>query len=102
MLTTNPAIIHKTELVGKAHLVKYWPAAFKEQMVVSLGHWMQFLSARVVGVENGDDWHNPTLTIELETPLSPLFHTTAILSLESGADGGKNRKIISHWDRQHP
>ncbi|MBR5815008.1 MAG: elongation factor Tu, partial [Methanocorpusculaceae archaeon] len=88
VLTTDPAVIHKTELVGKAHLVKYWPAAFKEQMVVSLGHWMQFLSARVTGVENGDDWHNPTLTIELETPIVFKPGDRAVIHY---LDGGKLR-----------
>lgn len=88
VLTTNPAIIHKTELVGKAKLVKYWPSAFKEQMVVSLGHWMQFLSARVTAVDNGDDWHNPTLTIELETPIIFKPGDTAVIHY---LDGGKLR-----------
>lgn len=88
VLTTDPAVIHKTELVGKAHLVKYWPAAFKEQMVVSLGHWMQFLSARVTGVENGDDWHNPTLTIELEIPIVFKPGDRAVIHY---LDGGKLR-----------
>jgi len=90
VLTTDPAVIHKTELTCKATLVKYWPAEIKEQMVISIGHWMQFLSARITGVDNGSDWHNPTLTIELETPLVYKPGDTAVIHY---LDGGKLRIV---------
>lgn len=90
VLTTDPAVIHKTELTCKASLVKYWPAAIKDQMVVSIGHWMQFLSARITAVDNGTDWHNPTLTIEFETPLVYKPGDTAVIHY---LDGGKLRIV---------
>ncbi|HJJ33604.1 MAG TPA: EF-Tu/IF-2/RF-3 family GTPase [Methanocorpusculum sp.] len=90
VLTNDPAVIHKTGLVCKASLVKYWPSELKEQMVVSLGHWMQFLSARITGVDNGADWHNPTLTIELETPMVFKAGDTAVIHY---LDGGKLRIV---------
>ncbi|HJJ95255.1 MAG TPA: EF-Tu/IF-2/RF-3 family GTPase [Methanocorpusculum sp.] len=90
VLTTDPKVIHKTELTCKAKLVKYWPAEIKEQMVISLGHWMQFLSARITGVDNGADWHNPTLTIELETPIVFKPGDTAVIHY---LDGGKLRIV---------
>ena len=88
VLTTDPAVKSSTSVTGQAHLVKYWPTAVKDQMVVSIGHWMQFLSARVVAVENGADWHNPVLTLELETPIVYKPGDTAVLHY---LDGGKLR-----------
>jgi len=90
VLTTDPTVTHKTELTCKATLVKYWPAEIKEQMVISIGHWMQFLSARITGVDNGSDWHNPTLTIELETPLVYKPGDSAVIHY---LDGGKLRIV---------
>jgi len=90
VLTTDPAVIHKTELNCKATLVKYWPAELKEQMVISIGHWMQFLSARITGVDNGADWHNPTLSIELETPIVFKSGDSAVIHY---LDGGKLRIV---------
>lgn len=68
--------------------MKYWPAAVKEQMVISVGHWMQFLAARVTAVDNGSDWHKPVLTIEMETPLVYKPGDKAVLHY---LDGGKLR-----------
>ena len=88
VLTTDPKVTHTTVITGQAHLVKYWPSDIKEQMVVSLGHWMQFVSARVTAVDNGADWHNPKLTIEMETPLVYKPGDSAVLHY---LDGGKLR-----------
>ena len=90
VLTTDPSVIHKTELVCKASLVKYWPSELKEQMVVSVGHWMQFLSARITHVDNGSDWHNPTVTLELETPMVFKPGDSAVVHY---LDGGKLRIV---------
>jgi len=88
VLTTDPKVIHANTITGEAHLVKYWPSEIKEQMVVSVGHWMQFLAARVVTADNGNDWHNPTLTLEMETPLVYKPGDSAVLHY---LDGGKLR-----------
>lgn len=90
VLTTDPAIISKTEITCKAKLVKYWPAELKDQMVISLGHWMQFLSARITKVDNGADWHAPTLTIEMDTPIVFKPGDTAVIHY---LDGGKLRIV---------
>ncbi len=90
VLTTDPAVINKTEITCEAYLVKYWPAELQEQMVISLGHWMQFLSARIAKVNNGGDWHHPTITLELETPLVFKPGDTAVLHY---LDGGKLRIV---------
>ena len=88
VLTTDPKVTSATTITGSAVLVKYWPVAVKELMVVSVGHWMQFLSARVTVVENGADWHTPTLTLEMETPIVYKPGDTAVLHY---LDGGKLR-----------
>jgi len=38
-------------------------------MVLHVGHWMQFLPARVSSVEAGDDWRSPLLGLDLDKPL---------------------------------
>src|SRR5208282_1134498 len=43
VLTNDPAIRSSLVVMGKAQLVKYWPAPLKEEMMIYLGHWMQFL-----------------------------------------------------------
>lgn len=88
VLTTDPLVTSATMITAQAELVKYWPSAVKEQMVVSVGHWMQFLAARVTAVENGADWHKPVLTFAMETPLVYKPGDTAVLHY---LDGGKLR-----------
>jgi selenocysteine-specific translation elongation factor len=88
VLTTDPAVVSSASVTGQAELVKYWPGAVKEQMVVSLGHWMQFLAARVAMVDNGSDWHHPVLTLEMETPVVYKPGDKAVLHY---LDGGKLR-----------
>lgn len=90
VLTNDSAVIHKNIMTVKALLVKYWPAELKEQMVISIGHWMQFIPARITAVDNGTDWHNPTLTLETETPLVFKIGDNAVLHY---LDGGKLRII---------
>ena len=53
----------------RAELIRYWPAPLKEGMVLHIGHWMQFVPARVASVESGEDWRRPLLKLELEKPL---------------------------------
>lgn len=96
VLTTDPAVKHTNTITAKAHLVRYWPAELKDQMVISLGHWMQFLSARITAVDNSSDWHNPTLTIEVETPLVYKPGDHAVIHY---LDGGKLR-IVGTLDLQ--
>jgi selenocysteine-specific translation elongation factor len=88
VLTTDPQVISSTTIEARAELVKYWSSAMKEQMVVSVGHWMQFLIARVITVDNGTDWRKPMLTLEMETPLVYKPGDSAILHY---LDGGKLR-----------
>jgi selenocysteine-specific translation elongation factor len=88
VLTTDPQVVSSMMITAQANLVKYWPSEMKEQMMVSVGHWMQFLAARVTAVDNGVDWRKPMLTLEMETPLVYKPGNRAILH---HLDGGKLR-----------
>ena len=69
VLSTNPALVSSHILNGRAELVRYWPAPLKEQMVVYLGHWMQFVPARIAFVNNAGDWRRPEITLRSEKEL---------------------------------
>ncbi len=69
VLTTETDLVASEHLSGRATLVKYWPAPLKEGMVLTVGHWMQFLPARILGIGVDQDWHRPQLRLELERSL---------------------------------
>ena len=69
VLTNDIAIKSTKSLKGQAALVRYWQAPMKSEMVVHLGHWMQFVPARVEAVADAEDWRKPVLTLSLEKEL---------------------------------
>ncbi|MFZ1897661.1 EF-Tu/IF-2/RF-3 family GTPase [Methanoregula sp.] len=69
VLTNDQAIKCSSVVTGRAQLIKYWPAPLKEEMVIYLGHWMQFLPARLTKVTAEGDWRMPELTFTLEKEL---------------------------------
>jgi selenocysteine-specific translation elongation factor len=78
----------ESRTIVDASLFKYWPSALKEGMVVHLGHWMQFLPARVAMVDNGSDWRRPRLELVLE---KELVHPPGARAALCYLDGGKLR-----------
>jgi selenocysteine-specific translation elongation factor len=88
VLSNDPSLQCSGSITAKAALVKYWPAPIKEGMVLSIGHWMQFLPCRVTHVETVSDWRMPTLTLALDTPLVFPPHARAVLHY---LEGGKLR-----------
>jgi selenocysteine-specific translation elongation factor len=92
VLTTDPSVKLTRNVNGKATLIKYWPAALKEGMVVHVGHWMQMVPARITKVENGTDFRNPVLTVELE---SDIIHRPGDNSFILYLEGGKLRVVGS-------
>ncbi|MCL2295475.1 MAG: EF-Tu/IF-2/RF-3 family GTPase, partial [Methanomassiliicoccaceae archaeon] len=69
VLTTDPSVKMTKKIVGKAELIKYWPSPLKEGMVLHIGHWMQMVPCRIAGADNGSDFRNPQLTVEMETDI---------------------------------
>ncbi len=69
VLASDDSLKSESSLSAPAELISYWPAPLKEGMVLHLGHWMQFVPAKVVSVESGEDWRRPLLKLELEKSL---------------------------------
>ena len=90
VLTNDPAIKYSSVVTGKAQLVKYWPAPLKEDMVIYLGHWMQFLPSRLTKVTADGDWRMPELTFTLEKEL--VYPSGARVVLHY-LEGGKLRVV---------
>ncbi|MEM2839196.1 MAG: EF-Tu/IF-2/RF-3 family GTPase [Thermoplasmata archaeon] len=88
VLTNNPDVKSTLVIESDASLVKYWPSPFKEDMPVHIGHWMQFVSARVESVSDDGDWRNPRMKIALDKPLVHLPGSKCVLCY---LDGGKLR-----------
>ncbi len=92
VLTTDPAILHATTITGKAQLVKYWPAALKDGMVLYAGHWMQFLPTRLEKSVVDGDWRMPVLTLSMEKAI--VYEPGARVVLHY-LEGGKLRVVGS-------
>ncbi len=69
VLTTEEDLVASAHLSGRAEIVKYWPAPLREGMVLQVGHWMQFLPARLISIGVDGNWRRPQLRLELERPL---------------------------------
>lgn len=69
VLTNDPTVKTQNKLQTKASLVKYWQTPIKAGMVMHVGHWAQFLTAKVEEATEGGDFRNPTLTLALDKPL---------------------------------
>jgi selenocysteine-specific translation elongation factor len=69
VLTNDPAIKAVSKVEAEASLVKYWQTPIKQGMVMHVGHWTQFLTAKVEAVAEGADPKKPKLTLTLDKPL---------------------------------
>ncbi|MGD9962653.1 MAG: EF-Tu/IF-2/RF-3 family GTPase [Thermoplasmata archaeon] len=90
VLTTDPAVVERATLACAAEIVKYWTAPVTKGMVLHVGHWMQFVPAKVDEVSEGDDKRRPKLTLQLQKPLAFRPGSRAVLSY---LDGGKLRVV---------
>jgi selenocysteine-specific translation elongation factor len=90
VLTSDTKVKCEKVIEAPAELIKYWPSALKEGMVLHVGHWMQYLPARVEAVENGSDWRKPKLRISMEKELVYLPGSRAVLTQ---LEGGKLRIV---------
>ncbi len=92
VLTQDERVRCESEITVPAELVSYWKAPLKEGMVLHLGHWMQFLSARVESVQDGGDFRRPTLRLVLD---KPVVHPPGSRAVLMYLEGGKLRVIGS-------
>jgi selenocysteine-specific translation elongation factor len=88
VLSTDPAVKASKTLKAQASLVKYWQTPLKAEMVIHIGHWMQFLNCKVEAVSDQGDWRKPTLTLALEKELVYRPGDKAVLMY---LEGGKLR-----------
>ncbi|MDM7935004.1 MAG: EF-Tu/IF-2/RF-3 family GTPase [Methanothrix sp.] len=90
VLTSDGSLRLTDSLTGRAELVRYWPAPIREGMVVHIGHWMQFIPARVESVSSGEDWHSPEIALRLGRMLVHRPGDRAVLTYP---EGGKLRVL---------
>ena len=88
VLTNDPAIITSNKLEVTASLVKYWQTPIKTGMVMHIGHWAQFMTAKVELASEIGDFRKPSLTMILDKPLVYRKGDTAVLMY---LEGGKLR-----------
>jgi len=85
VLTNDPSIKTSSTLKTHASLVKYWQAPIKQGMVMHIGHWTQFITAKVEAVADTGDWRKPALTLTLDKPLVYRPNDKAVLMYLEGA-----------------
>ena len=85
VLTNDPAIKTANKLQTTASLVKYWQTPIKEGMVMHVGHWAQFITAKVEAASEGGDFRKPSLTLALDKPLVYRAGDKAVLMYLEGA-----------------
>jgi selenocysteine-specific translation elongation factor len=88
VLTTDPSITPSKTVKAQATLVRYWQAPMKADMVVHVGHWMQFIPARIETIADDGDWRKSTLTLNLE---KELVYRPGDKAVVSHLEGGKLR-----------
>jgi selenocysteine-specific translation elongation factor len=90
ILSNNKSIKTASALTGKAHIIKYWLNPLTPGMVLHVGHWMQFVPARVDTVKSEGDWRTPSLTLALQKELVYIPGSRAVITY---LEGGKLRVI---------
>jgi len=90
ILTNDKSIKQVSSIVAKAAIVKYWPAPLKEGMVLHIGHWMQYVPARVEAASAEGDWHKAELKLKLDKMLVYRPGAKAVLTYP---EGGKLRVV---------
>ena len=90
ILTNDKSIKQVSSLESKTSIVKYWPTPLKEGMVLHIGHWMQYVPARVEAVSKEGDWHKPELKLKLDKMLVFRPGARAVLTYP---EGGKLRVV---------
>ncbi|MCL2358832.1 MAG: elongation factor Tu [Nitrososphaerota archaeon] len=84
VLTNDPEIKTSNKLQAQALLVKYWQTPIKDGMVMHIGHWTQFLTAKIEAVSDAEDFRKPNLTLSIDKPLAYHPGDTAVLMYLEG------------------
>lgn len=89
ILTNDKSIKQVSAIQSLATLVKYWPTPLKAGMVLHIGHWMQYVPARVEDV-SGADWRRPELKLKLD---KKLVYRPGVRAVLTYPEGGKLRVV---------
>ncbi len=84
VLTNDTAVKTARLLEGAGELLRYWPAPLKPGMAIHVGHWMQFVPARVESISDAGDWRRAKLTLALEKEMAYVAGDDAVLMYLSG------------------
>ena len=90
--STDPSIKMTNKVIAKASLVKFWPSAIKEGMVMHIGHWMQMVPCRVISSKDDGDFRSPELELEMDTNM---IHKPGDRAIMMYLEGGKLRVVGS-------
>jgi len=85
ILTNDPTVKANNTLKGEVQLIKYWSSPLKQGMVMHIGHWTQFLTAKIETVTEETDFRKTTTTLTLDKPLAYRTGDKAILMYLEGA-----------------
>jgi selenocysteine-specific translation elongation factor len=90
ILTNDKSIKQVSSIQGVASIVKFWPSPLKEGMVLHIGHWMQYVPARIEAASAEGDWHKMELKLKLDKMLIYKQGAKAVLTYP---EGGKLRVV---------
>ncbi len=85
VLTNDPSIKTASKLETHASLVKYWQTPIKQGMIMHVGHWTQFITAKVDATADTGEPKKPALTLSLDKPLVYRPNDKAVLMYLEGA-----------------
>ncbi|HUU86437.1 MAG TPA: EF-Tu/IF-2/RF-3 family GTPase [Candidatus Glassbacteria bacterium] len=90
VLTNDPTIKLSKSLKTQAEIIRYWQTPLKSEMIVHIGHWMQFLPARIESITDDKNWRTPILNLKLE---KELVHHSGDKAVLTHLEGGKLRIV---------
>jgi selenocysteine-specific translation elongation factor len=85
VLTNDPSIKTSNKIENQVTLVKYWQTPIRQGMVMHIGHWTQFITAKVEAAVDTPDPKKPSLTLSLDKPIVYLPNDKAVLMYLEGA-----------------
>jgi selenocysteine-specific translation elongation factor len=84
VLTNGSSVKTASKLEVQASLVKYWQTPIKQGLVIHVGHWTQFITAKIENVGELGDWRKPTLTLTLDKSIVYRPNDQAVLMYLEG------------------
>lgn len=90
VLSNENSLNCNCKIKGRVNISKYYRFPLKENMVVHIGHWMQFIPARILSIKYDREEKNPQVEFLLE---KNLVYPNGSLGLICYLDGEKLRIV---------